>query len=144
MLDMCIFFHKPQTRQTLQLAKACLEESCFSLMSQRVTSHATQVLINSVRVSTSSLPASCLKCLGCSPELLAAAKHSPGPRIQQQPKSLSQCMSSCYKCNCLDFAASGSSLPWSNQSTSTLLMPVWFCIYFPNHSEHLEDGVMLG
>lgn len=30
--------------------------------------------------------ASCLKCLGCSPELLAAAKHNPGPRIQQQPK----------------------------------------------------------
>lgn len=40
-------------------------------------------------------------------------------------------MPSCYECNCLDFSASGSSLDWSNQSTSTLLIPVLFCIYFP-------------
>lgn len=44
-----------------------------------VTSHATQALINSVRVSTSLLLASCLRCLGCSPELLAAAKQ-PEPQ----------------------------------------------------------------
>lgn len=92
MLDMCVFFHKPQTRPTLQLAKACLEESCFSLISQRVTSHATQGLINSVRGSTSSVPASHLKCLGCSPELLLLHNITQAPGFSSSP---SPCPTAC-------------------------------------------------
>lgn len=136
-------------RMTLQLARACHWDSCFSTVSWSrnqpipMTSHATQVLINSFRFSTSLLLASCLKWLGCSAELPAGAKHNPGLRTEQWPSpSLTAHL---YVMNVITWTCQLLGFPVTEVIRALQTLDIGVGLYlFSQLFWHLEEGISLG